>query len=217
MAQAKPSQVFLWSSHAYTDGHPFSGPLASQPTHLYACNESTLGRSRMTATSRHCGKCDQTRPASDFYRSSRNADGLQSPCIPCRRAYKKENRARLRAWRIEHEAANPEVYRDRRLRMAYGITAAQYDALSESQGRVCAICLRPPHEGGGVNGSPKALAVDHCHESGLIRGLLCTMCNTALGKFGDDAERVARAAEYLKAERTGEILFARRVHRKRQS
>lgn len=70
----------------------------------------------------------------------------------------------------------------------YGITAEQYDALYEAQGGVCAICRR-------ANGKTKRLAVDHDHETGEVRGLLCGPDNLMIGRL-----RVAgmvRALEYV--------------------
>src|SRR6266508_7031334 len=68
------------------------------------------------------------------------------------------------------------------------LSVAEYDALLESQGGGCAIC-------GDV---PKGrLVVDHEHETGRVRGLLCSACNVALGFFKDDPRRLASAANYL--------------------
>jgi len=62
--------------------------------------------------------------------------------------------------------------------------------MSESQGGICAICKKPPQQN-------KRLAVDHCHTTGDIRGLLCDLCNRGLGFFQDDIERIAIAIVYL--------------------
>jgi hypothetical protein len=66
----------------------------------------------------------------------------------------------------------------------------EYDALLDEQGHVCAIC-------GGDDGE-RNLAVDHCHTSGVVRGLLCSNCNKALGLLRDDTARLAAAIAYLK-------------------
>lgn len=71
----------------------------------------------------------------------------------------------------------------------YGLTPEMYEAFFHSQAGVCAICGRPPQK--------KRLAVDHCHDSEDIRGLLCDRCNRGLGFFLDDPAIIARAAEYL--------------------
>ena len=73
-----------------------------------------------------------------------------------------------------------------RIRRRYGITIVEYLAMLINQRNRCAICreLRPLH-------------VDHCHASGKVRELLCRTCNTVLGMFKDDADRLREAAEYI--------------------
>lgn len=77
----------------------------------------------------------------------------------------------------------------------YGIDRAEFDRLMAAQGGSCALC------GEGQRGftSGKMLHFDHCHITGKFRGLLCATCNTALGRFGDDPDRLRRAAAYLEA------------------
>ena len=74
----------------------------------------------------------------------------------------------------------------------YGITVDQYRIMLEVQSGLCAICRRLPTR------SRKLLCVDHCHETGRVRGLLCSACNTAIGLLGDSRERLLAAADYLK-------------------
>lgn len=69
-----------------------------------------------------------------------------------------------------------------------GLTKTAYQSILESQGGGCKICGSVPDA---------RLAVDHCHETGNFRGLLCSHCNVALGLFGDNPERLRRAAKYL--------------------
>ena len=71
----------------------------------------------------------------------------------------------------------------------YGLNAEEYQSLSDSQEGKCAICMQTPKD---------ALHIDHDHDTGAVRGLLCRGCNMAIGKLGDDAETVQRAADYLR-------------------
>ena len=81
--------------------------------------------------------------------------------------------------------------RDSGLRKKFGISLDQYQNLSEVQNNVCFICR-------GTDEFSKHLAVDHCHKTGTIRGLLCRNYNRALGKFQDQVDYLERAIVYLK-------------------
>ncbi len=94
------------------------------------------------------------------------------------------------AYNDRHPERVRESYRTGNLRKNYGITAADYDAMLVEQSGACAICLRPPRDG-------KRLAVDHDHESGAIRALLCTTCNVGLGFFEHRPDLLREAIEYL--------------------
>lgn len=89
--------------------------------------------------------------------------------------------------------------RNSHLRQTYGMTAADYDAMLAAQGGVCAICRKfeTRRDGGG---RVRHLSVDHDHRTGTIRGLLCYLCNSAIGAMADDPERLIAAAGYLRTE-----------------
>ena len=75
----------------------------------------------------------------------------------------------------------------------FGINADQYEAMLIEQNHGCAICGKPDI-------CNRDLAVDHCHFTKKVRGLLCTNCNMALGKFQDDLQNLLNAVEYLKRD-----------------
>jgi hypothetical protein len=100
-----------------------------------------------------------------------------------------------------YRAANPEKFKVYDLKRAYGMSAENYTAMVEGQGNVCAVCKRPENAVDPKTGASRALAVDHCHASGKVRALLCSACNTGLGLFGDDAERLRAAADYVELHR----------------
>lgn len=79
----------------------------------------------------------------------------------------------------------------------YGLTPSEYDQMLNEQGGVCALCDKP-ETCLGNNGEVKMLAVDHDHDTGDVRGLLCNNCNRAIGLFGDDPELLLKAVAYLK-------------------
>lgn len=100
-----------------------------------------------------------------------------------KRKYEVENRERFRIGKLENQ-------RLQRLRVL-GLTPEDYNNLLAEQDYKCAVCLSP-HE----NGNGGRLHLDHCHESGRVRGFLCGPCNRALGMLKDDPMRILMLAEY---------------------
>jgi hypothetical protein len=74
----------------------------------------------------------------------------------------------------------------------YGLTPDDYDRMLQEQAGTCALCSRTPEQE-----RYKRLNIDHCHDTGRVRGLLCTPCNHAIGVLGDTAEHIRRAVAYL--------------------
>lgn len=114
-----------------------------------------------------------------------------------RRAYSKQYYQKHRESRI----AYAKEYRQRNLKEVqakdrarhfinkYGITPEQYEVMLLVQGGTCAVC-------GDV---PGHYHVDHCHDTGKVRGLLCRMCNLGIGHLGDDSELLQAGADYLRS------------------
>lgn len=99
------------------------------------------------------------------------------------------------AYGKEYHIANPEKYREHSLKKSFGLTLRDYEDMLIAQRGCCAICNR--RERMKRKGKDVALAVDHCHATGDIRGLLCTMCNKGLGQFEDNIESLQNAIAYL--------------------
>lgn len=99
--------------------------------------------------------------------------------------------AYAKAWRI----ANPERFREKSLLKSFGIGLAEYGDMMVVQNGKCAICKTK--ETGQRLGKTLALAVDHNHTTGEVRGLLCRNCNTLIGHAKEDRERLLSAIEYL--------------------
>ena len=93
-------------------------------------------------------------------------------------------------WRTKNKERGAAGKRRRQLAIRYGPTPEQYDEMFAAQNGQCLLC-----------GKKAKLIVDHDHETGRVRGLLCHPCNTELGAFGDDAEVLRRAADYLEVNR----------------
>jgi len=99
-----------------------------------------------------------------------------------------------RTWRKNNPEKQKELQRKASLKKLYGITLEEYDALSEAQNHVCAICKLPEQR---LN---KRLHVDHDHTTDEIRGLLCSNCNTGIGLLKEDPKILLQAVEYLETK-----------------
>lgn len=91
--------------------------------------------------------------------------------------------------KLDGLAAWSPVQRNSYYKKKFGITLEQYEELLTKQNHQCAIC---------ENTDTRRLAVDHCHTTGVVRGLLCSSCNISIGRFQDDVSRLERAISYLK-------------------
>ena len=116
-------------------------------------------------------------------------------CVTCyRKAWRKDNPERAAELRDRWRGENPLGLKEQRLRYRlrkYNLTKTQYEKLLKLQNELCAICGAP--EPGGKGG----WHIDHCHISGMIRGLLCLSCNIILGKAKDDVAVLGSAIDYL--------------------
>ena len=120
-------------------------------------------------------------------------------CHSCYMAeYRKKNRDQIRANSRksykERNTRDPVLEKEKRkkymLSFKYGISLQEYAELLEKFNFSCAIC-----------GSTEYLCVDHDHETGFVRGILCHPCNAALGKFGDNALGIKKVLDYLNTSR----------------
>jgi recombination endonuclease VII len=111
--------------------------------------------------------------------------GLCHGCYSRARGY-------VRPKRVNRSPARYDVAAGRRKTLArHGLTVAGYEELVAQQNGRCLLCRQPT----------VAFHVDHDHETGLVRGLLCQACNRGLGFFGDDPELLLAAADYVRHHR----------------
>lgn len=82
-----------------------------------------------------------------------------------------------------------------RILKVYGLSKIDYDKMLANQNGACAVCLRHPLK---IGSGKKILNIDHNHNTGKVRGLLCLQCNRVIGMFSDDADRFMRASNYLR-------------------
>jgi hypothetical protein len=123
------------------------------------------------ALTKECAKCGVVKPKTDFTRDPRTNDRCWASCKRCVAL----------------------VARNSRFKKKYGITADEYDEMLKSQNGGCRIC--------GAQRARRALVVDHCHDTGKVRGILCNNCNALLGMAEDDVHRLAAAITYLEKSR----------------
>lgn len=103
---------------------------------------------------------------------------LTSNCKQCQQEYAKEHQTRLH------------------LKKNFNLTETEYELILEKQHGVCAICKEEETIIDGQSKKKKPLSVDHCHTTGKIRGLLCTLCNTGIGHFKNEPYLLRAAALY---------------------
>jgi len=158
-----------------------------------------------------CIKCGIAKPLTDFYQQEGMKDGLRNDCKACmavvRRRWYERNRdyaiRRAQAWkernperyeeqkrryREEHKEERRDVARRGHLWRQYGLTPEEYDFLRLAQADLCAVCGLADAAG---------LHIDHHHDTGLIRGLLCGKCNRAIGLLREDPALFDAASSYL--------------------
>lgn len=158
-----------------------------------------------TESGRPCTRCGIWKPLTDYSPNWRYRDGYMRRCKACmnelgRQHYAKkkldpkwyaERRAKARRWLRD----NPEKFEVQKrrafLRQAHGLTFEAYAAMMTAQNNRCGICgtKRKPGD--------RYLHVDHDHQTGALRGLLCDKCNSGLGHLGDNIAGIRRALAYL--------------------
>jgi uncharacterized membrane protein len=110
--------------------------------------------------------------------------------------YYKNNIDKIKQYRVE----NKEKTRKNSYLNLYKITLEEYESLLIKQNYVCAICKQPERIVDKRTNLVRNLAIDHCHNSNKIRGLLCNSCNQGLGKFKDNKNLLQEATNYLNKE-----------------
>lgn len=144
-------------------------------------------------TEKVCTKCKDTKPVGSFGNHNRTKDGLRKWCRSCEY---ESSKSRISGYSVEKRKAykrayylkHPETWQRLRL-IRYGITIEEYTEMKSAQKNRCAICGKE---------SDKVLVVDHAHNNGKVRGLLCHKCNKGLGFLDDSEEVLESAITYLR-------------------
>ena len=167
-----------------------------------------------------CTKCKEVKNVSEFHSNRSTKDGYHGWCKKCsneiRRGQPKkqyprstepktcptcsETKSPGNFWRDKCKLDGlhtecKECARDRLYQRNFGISLSEYSTLLESQMCVCAMCGKDETE------NNQRLCVDHCHETGKVRGLLCNTCNTGLGLLQDNTQILENGISYLRKHR----------------
>ncbi|MEW2523967.1 endonuclease VII domain-containing protein [Streptomyces sp. NPDC047071] len=191
---------------------------------------------------KRCSGCQRILPPASFARDKNRRDGLQVRCRECVAEYSAAHYRRRREaegkvvrekmdvpdghkrcprceevkphseWELNATSSDGyssyckpcRAERNRRdyFKRTYGITIEDRDEMIAEQKGLCVICLKTP-----------PAHVDHCHETGRVRGVLCFNCNSAIGKLGDDPDALRRAISYLEGNPWKPTLVAPGVYR----
>ena len=147
-----------------------------------------MSKPRRLRDPKQCTSCGAFKARDQFYPHSTAPRGVSSWCKACTNERSRDG-----------QRANPErakaSLRKSKLMRDYGLTLDDYAQMLDEQGGGCAIC------GAVEPGGRGRFHIDHCHATGVIRGLLCSRCNVGLGHFGDDAARMRLAIAYLERSR----------------
>jgi hypothetical protein len=134
-----------------------------------------------------CVKCKELQPIGQYWKDKQKNDGLRPYCKNCER-----DRYTSKEYYAQRKDPKYVAIKHRHKMKKYGITEEDFIAMENAQNSCCAICDRPE------NKMNTKLSVDHSHESGNVRGLLCSNCNRGLGFFKDSPELLVKAATYVK-------------------
>lgn len=137
----------------------------------------------MDQNTKTCARCGVTKPRSEYHtRGGTRPNHLQSNCKACQRELKQ-------LWKDRYPDRNLISQKKSQLKLAYGITLEAFEEMVAACGGKCQACQRR---------FDYDLHVDHCHDSGRIRGLLCRNCNVALGHLSDSLWGVQALLRYAR-------------------
>jgi len=154
--------------------------------------------------------CGETRSVELFgIERRRGKSSRRAQCNPCRSSQEKARQEasprthQRKEYVARRDLEDPGWRKNYQLQRKYGLTLAEFNAMLAVQGGLCAICGLPETQV--IRGVVVAMHVDHDHSccpgiyscGKCVRGLLCSKCNTGLGKFDDDRHRLANAIRYL--------------------
>lgn len=150
-----------------------------------------------------CLGCGETKETSEFHKDKSRKTGLRERCKTCRCKYDEEVLKKCvsckKAFKVSGNS-KAQKYCSAECQqyfLKYGISGSEYKKMQKEQNNRCWICGETETTKDSRTGKFYKLAVDHCHETGNVRGLLCNKCNNGLGCFMDKKELLSKAIDYL--------------------
>ena len=131
-------------------------------------------------STKHCRTCEQVKPLADFWKG-------QSACISC-------SKIKQKTWWASH---SPKKRLEQHLKYKYGVTHDEFRAAWDAQQGACAICCTELPDLMTYDNRRRGYAIDHNHESGAFRGILCLKCNSLLGMASESIDVLKAAMKYL--------------------
>lgn len=150
---------------------------------------------------KRCKKCQEVFNIDNFYINNANKDGHTSYCKSCdlekRSLLRNKSPEKYKKAMKTYYHSNKDKWKNIRLKNEYGISLNDYNKMFKDQNGLCLICEQPETSIDHKYKTRKSLCVDHCHETGKIRGLLCQRCNSGIGQLKHDKKRLSKAIDYL--------------------
>lgn len=155
---------------------------------------------------KQCTSCKRILPISSYHKDKSKKTGLRERCKDCRCKYPsgkiiKNCIACGDSFIVKSKQGKAQKYCGKecqRLYIRYGISEYKYEDMLISSNYKCMICGNEETNIDKRTGSVYSLSVDHCHETGKVRGVLCTNCNAGIGYFKDNIKYLKKAIKYLK-------------------
>ena len=177
------------------------GASTPHPLTMMIVGGSTMARSTVSQYQLHlgteskvCKSCSTEKPVEAFHKLTSSPDGLAYYCKPCKNEKLRKHRKKKPSKQYADRAGRTKQERMHKLE------AGAYKEMLLKQGGKCAIC-------GSRDAKTKHIGdkffIDHNHNTGKVRGLLCRPCNSGLGMFKDNEAVIEQAVKYLRDSRNG--------------
>lgn len=145
----------------------------------------------LTLSFKRCSCCGEVKPTTEFTKKKNNGKwGFYSHCKECKNK-------KFKKYRLDNKEKYVRIHRNSRLKNTYGLTLEDLEKMMRDQDRKCAICGQEIFMHGDSVDNNKIARVDHNHETGEVRGLLCNDCNRGIGFLKDNPLFLANAIKYL--------------------